>query len=412
MPAFDPRDMGTSNVAEQSNKRKEPSGGRELDRSKDPKKEGGDESKSRRSDIQGAELTWKEAIRELATASGQVKFGEALPKGHDKLDLETQQVKEIDSDLSKIRLAKTTREQYKKQLAQYQLVCKAGAIQAFPASKESTAKFGRALIDCPQIPSSRSVYLSEVKNGHECSQKLSDEARLAYSNWFKGLDVVKIPGKGQAPPLTLEMLIEIGRKIKAEDMSHFHREGKLKRVETSIIYGVLVSWWFTFMRPDDLRHCERVTGSGVDADQVGFNISSSKVDQAGRGWKLRYACACNYDLPDMDSGVTRMICPVHSRTDAEWKYAAEMPTKILASVFTSLMGRYISEARLWTSYSIRVGGCRAARMSLPQDTVVLTGRWRDANTANHYSNNVLLNPDGCRIVPWPLVVPRTFGPTP
>ncbi len=408
MSGLDPKDMRVPDILETSNKRKEPSGNREFDRSKDSSSSSN--SKIRREEIQGADLTWKEVVRELATSNGLITFGDLPPEDLLKQDNGTEQVRQIDSALNKMRLAKTTRDNYRKQLTQCQIICKVSKIAAYPATKDSAMAFGRALVDCKEIPSSRAIYLSEFKNGYECWKPLPEEAKLAHSAWFKALDLTRTPGKGQAPPLTLEHLTEIGKNIADTDMANFHREGKIRRVEMDVIYGVLVCWRFTFMRPDDLHHCKRTTGTGEEKNAAKFHIASSKVDQGARGWALRYGCACNYDLPGKTEGLSRNICPVHSCSDAEWNYAAAMTKKILAGVFTNLMGKYASDYRMWSLYSIRVGGCRACRMSLPQESVALIGRRKDTSTEQHYSSSVVLNPDSCRLLPWPLVVPKTFGP--
>ena len=79
----------------------------------------------------------------------------------------------------------------------------------------------------------------------------------------------------------------------------------------------------------------------------------------------------------------------------------------LTKLFSSFVFKYSVEG-LYSLYSIRVGGARAARASCPLDVVKLLGRWKDQSTAEHYLSDSAINSDSVAIE-WPLIKPKLFA---
>ena len=199
-------------------------------------------------------------------------------------------------------------------------------------------------------------------------------------------------------PILYEDIILLASRVQRGEELHY---GKSK-CDAQAAVGVCIAIWFNFYRPDDFRNSSMSKVKKGDTEVV-FTVHQSKVDQFAEGFRCRMICACGVTPKAPHSDIR--ICPVHATDHFTYKSLTKIAEGKFRMLFKSVCSKYYRDKSFSQLYSLRCGGAQAAAASLPEEYILLLGRWASRENAQEYLRAAVLDVPKIILV-WPLSRPQ------
>ncbi len=234
-----------------------------------------------------------------------------------------------------------------------------------PASAEVLRK--AAAVFHETTPQSAPTYFATLKGLLEDIEVFPPQLQRECTNLHKALSKSTRPAEQEAP-LTFSLLLKLAKVAGEGDV---------------VPLRILVLSWFCLLRGGEVTTIER---SQTAAGSCVYKIPRSKTDQLGKGASVSFTCMCDSAPAKQWAQECRIpvaFCPVcvadeRSRPEAKSASAASTNRRFqrlleAAGVAREEEGR----SRLCCgTHPARIGGARAAGLSLSKERLEALGRWK------------------------------------